>query len=162
VEEIVQMTIDILEWSRSGVFLAINARDSQVYISHSNNMLNAMTKLLERFKIGDGWEYQILETFSGSTRNRMLIVQKYIEIYNKSFSVLNKKIPLKYTPGVQVINGPPFRVEVFLRSRNNRKMVVGVFKKMKDAIEFLDKHYSVEVTKIVHATNELTREYLDR
>ena len=153
--------IDLIEWNNAGVFAFIDLRDSSVYVSHSSNMLLAMVRLLPKFK---GYDVKILETtgtlgFTG----RLLVVQKYLLDYKDAgFTILNRKIPLKYKVDIQVVNEHPFRVHVVLVSRNKKKKVVGVFKKYREAIRFLEDHYSGDIINIIYARNELTKSYIGR
>jgi hypothetical protein len=148
--------IDLDEWNRTGVFAFIDARGSNIYISHSNNMLKSMVRLLDRFST---YEPIILETCNDSFNGRQLLVQKYMEKYKTvNFSVLNKKSSLKYKVNIEIVNEQPFVVHVVLKSRKSKK-VVGIFKKYKDAIKFLETFYNGDITKIIYASNELTRTY---
>jgi len=137
--------IDLKTWMQSGIFSIRYVETGKVYLCGSLCMLEALVRLIKNIEI-DKIEVSILETPYSRIR-----LQHYIET---TPNCLNKRASVKYKVDMELYGK---KVHVVLKSRNNTKIVVGIFRKMHEANSFVQQHYKDGVKHIVYANNLLTR-----
>lgn len=156
------VTIDLNLWLSSGVFAIRRKVDGRMFISGSLCMLDSLVRHIKQISLGhssvrelnvglDGLEPIILET-NINKKKLKLRTQFHIDLHRDK--VLNKKDTFKCTISMEIVHN---RVHVHLKTKNRSKILVGVFRKMKEANSFVQEHYKDEVKDIVYCNNLLTR-----
>lgn len=165
------MDINIKSWLNSGIFAITNVSTSQSYLTHSLCMFDSLVRHIRLIRQNshpikelnvdlDRVVFSILETNLPDDKDRRLALQQHIDTFPNG--VLNRKASVVYKVDMRFIHG---RIHVQLRSRNNKRFTVGVFRKLKEANKFIQDSYpSKDINKIVYSSNLLTREFrrLDR
>jgi hypothetical protein len=145
-----------------GIFGIVNNRN--IYIGYSRNLLKAIAEQLDCIKSGtsyltadiDSCEVIIIETCTEHLKEKQAYwVDKYI---SDNYKVVNTSRLLRYRPRIRV--DKEFRVLVELVSKSNKSRVVGVFKKVSQATEFVELLRKNNPIIPLYADNAETREYL--
>lgn len=159
------MNIDletILKLNSSGLFALINDSDKKAYVGYGQNLLSSIARHTKHMltkehaipelcnpEVISKLNLVVLETFEKiSDRDLKLAHNRWCVHYmNLGYSLYNKITALAYTLDIEIHN---YRAHVILRTRSNKPLTVAIFDKMKDAQDFVAKHYNDElITKVV-------------
>ena len=155
----------------SGVIAFRNNEMKIIYITQSKNIKPLISKILveiknkifkhrELVKSGENTEILFLQDCKDA-ETRKLHIQYWIDYFeNQGFTVLKDKSPLEYR--VRVRLGSRYE-QIFVELLNKRReiKVVGVFKSIIEAEDFVEKCYKINKYKLpVYSFNNLTKEYL--
>lgn len=161
-----------------GIFALENARHKWIYISHTNNILRAMSEVISEISTGttkykkliehrEYLKFFILDKIDNE-HDRKLKVAHYIDEYLKDgYKLYIKKRPIVYQIKVEVhkdfnVNNSNMLVYVFARKKSGIKTTVGVFDNMDEAKLWVENTYrdKTQIIPII-AENTLTKEYME-
>lgn len=152
--------IDVQTWLSSGIFGLRVISTSKTYLCGSNCMLDALNRHLKQIKLRHSSVPELnvqldeLEIVVLELKNDKILLQKHIDALGDL--CLNKKNVIRYSIHIEFIDN---KIGVFLRSSNRSKILVGVFKKMKEVNSFVHLHYKDGVKNIIYSNNLLTRAF---
>lgn len=164
---------ELLQLNIPGVFALINPVDKKIYIGVGVSMLKAVIRLLDDLTTNKAYseigadlrhlQFTVLENCDRSlTRHGLGIklawwVQKYEQEGYGLYSS-NKGSRLR----VNTFLDASGHVNVEIVSGGNKRVIVGVFKRVKEADQFVEENYKGNVKKIVYADNWLTNKLLKK
>lgn len=126
------------ELSVPGIYVYINNRSKEVFVSYSRNMLESMYRNI-RDKKYRNCEVVLLESQCPIEQLKLTASRWMNEYKNKGYCVLNKVLPIKYKILIEVRRTFPHgKVEVILKPSRSEGKVLEVFTNMADAIVFAE------------------------
>lgn len=164
------MILDVKDWLLPCIFI-IKAKDSmKVYLTYSNTPLVSVASILQEIKdksypISDlnldlsQIEVTPLESIN-NRKDAMLRLEELIGIYKQNgYEILNRRRSLVYKLDIH-IDGK--KVYIYLKSRNGSRILVGLFKKYREAIKWLNESYPNQdrITKVIYCNTLIYRDYL--
>lgn len=127
------------ELSVPGVYVYIDDRNKEVFVSYSRNMLESIYR-----NIRDGHyintEVVVLDSECPVERLKLEASWWMNEYRNKGYRVLNKVLPVKYKLTVNI--NKYYQVEVILKPARSKGKVLRIFTKMEDALQFIEQEKS--------------------
>lgn len=157
--------------SISCLFALQNEADKKVSLHMTGNLLRALERILPDLKASyslsedyqnDKIKVVILEEIRGSDR-KLRLNHWYKHFLELGYQYYNSPKIGKYEIRIEVepISGKgDYWVLVKIKSSNGKKRVVGVFYKMEEAKEFVEKYYKSGIVTLVYANNPLTKNYI--
>lgn len=161
----------------SGVYAFINEKEKRIYVGQSNNVLYALNRSIERFKMNahecvelqydfnEGLlEYTILET-EADRLTRLVKAEHYKSVYeNDGYNLYPQRKLVKFDVRIKIetIDHPlQYKAIVYLNT-NRKHHILGIFDTIDEANEFVKLHYTTPLTTITYAKNNLTLNYLSQ
>lgn len=160
----------LADLNRPGLYALTNVLDKKVYIGYGKSMLKSVTRLLDDLKTnknlsklaGDSNSlvFSVIETCLDQNsmaylRLRMGVHRSQYKDNGYSFYNSDKGLRLRVNSYLD-LDGYIY-VEVV--SQSNKRIVVGVFKRVADADNFIKRHYQGTIGTIVYSDNRLTERY---
>lgn len=143
----------------SCVFGLISDSKMKCFISHSNNLQSRIGAIIESFP-KDG-RLVIFDTLD-SLEYKLLFCERYkLKMLGDGYSIINSRQYINYRIRLQY-NKMNTRVMAVLYNARYDKKIVGVFKTMVEAQEFIALYYKEKILVPVYAINSLTREYINK
>lgn len=162
----------------AGLFALIDENNKRVYLVHSSNIRGALNRIIDdlHYKINLPQELienrfnlklEVLEE-QFDRRTRLGRYSYYVDKYrNNGYTILREDyIPLQYKLDIQIrdyhdlVGRNNKRVFVELVSKGRQRIVVGIFRTMKEANKFIKETYGdSKYLTPVYANNRATREY---
>lgn len=158
---------ELYRLSTPGVYLIANFADRKVDVRHAVNCLDAVTKHLtqiwdkthpckEIIKDRNKIEFQLLERIQ-DLQHRMLAQSYWTDQFkDKGYSFYRFRPALKYRVKIYVEN---YEARVKLVNSNHDSFVVGCFKSMNEAEQFIEQYYASKIPYPVYAINEVSKAY---
>lgn len=146
----------------SCVYALISDSTMTCLVSHSNNLQSSIGSLLTSNKVqGNDVRLVILDVLDDK-EYKLLLCEKYKTQYCKfGYEVINKRNYIKYSVSIQYSKKLDAAIVVLYNKRRDKK-IVGVFKNINAAREFVDQYYKQDVILPVYATNKATKEMEER
>lgn len=157
---------ELLKLSVSGVWGFINPTDKRIFISHSSNILSAISRNIQQ-----------IQDKSHSCRKLLRdLPHLQVTVFDVNLSAKDRKIrsvhwlneykQLGYTPykdsiavsyKLRTVITKNYEIQVQLVNKRNDKIIVGVFDKIDLATEFIQSTYPNNiVNRIIYSENSLT------
>jgi len=167
----------LLNLPECAVFALVNEHDKMVYLGYSTSVLSKLDEVLgfirrgERFgsqmRVDSGkLEFKIVETVNCRNKLKIRYSYHYDQFVKNGYKFYNEIVPVRYK-AKQLIrrmsdhNEVP-RVCLYLVSKGNRKILVGVFETVAEANKFQQIHYQSEFAyDIIYSRNELSMRYIN-
>lgn len=125
----------------SCVYAIINDLNKTCSVLHSNNLQSRLGVILEANEIGS--RLVILDVLD-DLEHKLLLCEKYkIALSQQGYSILNKRSYINYKVSIQY-SKRFHSVLVVLYNKRRDKKIVGEFKNINDAKEFVKQYYSDE------------------
>ena len=158
---------DLLDYSKPGIWGFVNEKDKRFFISHSNNILAAVSRNISQIQdkshscrklIRDlpNIQFVLLAGGASDTKTRKIRTMELIEAFvAKGYTPYTNKLIVSYK--LRTVVTKDFKIHVMLVNKRNDKTVVGVFDKMDDATSFIQNNYpNNKVNNIIYSDNSLT------
>ena len=162
--------LDILSnLPKTAVYGLINEKDKAIYLTHCRDVIVSLNRIMEGLRNGSNetglledyrnnkLDIVILNTESDKLRQLQLIEWYKDEYRNKGYKLYNNHVYIRYTVTTE-INGK--FVYVVLKNGAKSKTIVGVFKSIWEAKEFINGSYPSKIYFPIYASNDLTKKYL--
>ncbi len=162
---------DIGTFNQSGVYALINHQEKRLYLGCSKDMLKALIRILDDLKTNkqysellkdyDKLEFCTIETSPSTSSMAYLRLRLgYFRILweNNGYSFYNSDKGLRLR--VNSYLGSDSKVYVEVVSQSNKRIIVGVFNRVRDADSFIKRHYGSPISEIVYADNRNTERFL--
>lgn len=155
---------NLVDLNQPGVFALVHVRTKRMYLSYSNNMLTAVGDHLSKAKAGThtnnnlNKQYSNLRLYIIEVCDSNTVRSQYAYWYKKLQPGYNLVPAPQYRTRIDV--DKEYRILVKLVSRSYSAIVLGVFSKMSEAIEFRKLVDSQVHIVPIYCTNELTRTYV--
>lgn len=152
------------------IFGLINEDNKAILIYRTTNIVTSLARIIREYKYSNKnilkLSLIIIEDIKDS--NNLWVRYNYWTNYysNKGYIIMNRcKYNIKYKLRKQILGDfrpkfsslPLFYVKIV--SRRYKEIIVGIFDKVIDMDEFIDKHYANGIDSIVYSSNKLTKEY---
>lgn len=159
------------ELPRSGIFKFVNEEKKLVYISYSKNLITSLSRNIKEIQDKvhvykplnedfEDWKFDIIETLN--YHDTILDISCKINLYIEEYKQLGYNVrthqniqKLKFRVDI----GQDYKVYCKLISRGRTEYVVGVFKDMEDAKEFIEMYRNIKNIVPIYSTNQLTKDY---
>jgi len=158
---------DLLDYSKPGVWGFINEKDKRFFISHSNNILAAVSRNISQIQdkshscrklIRDLPNLQFVLLVSGGCdiKTRKIRAVELIEAFvSAGYTPYTNRLIVSYKVRIAVTKD--YKIHVLLVNKRNDKIIVGIFDKMDDASSFIQTNYpNNKVNNIIYSDNSLT------
>lgn len=167
----------LLDLPEFAVFAIVNHTDKRVYLSYSSSLLVKLSEVLGYIRRSESYgkqmgedigklEFVIVETVDCRNRLKIRHSYHYDQFQKNGYSFYNPSHPVRYKPKQLILrmadhNEIP-RIALYLVSKGNHKILVGVFETVQKANEFQQIHYPSEFANdIIIARNELSMRYIN-
>lgn len=156
---------NLVTLNQSGVFALVHVRTKSMYLSYSNNILTAVGQHLAKASTGThdnsflNKHYSNLRLYIVELCDSNIVKEQYAYWYHKLQPLYNKVPPVQYRVRIEVDH--LYRILVKLVTNSNKHLVIGVFDKMSDAKKFKAHVLEQEYIRVIYASNELTRKYIE-
>ncbi len=158
---------ELLEYSKPGIWGFVNEKDKRFFISHSNNILAAVSRNISQIQdkshscrklIRDLPNLQFVMLVGGGCdiKTRKIRAMELIETFvSAGYTPYTNKLIVSYK--VRVVVTKDYKIHVLLVNKRNDKIVVGVFDNMDAASSFTQTNYpNNKVNNIIYSDNSLT------
>ena len=155
----------------TGIYAIINESDKKVLIVSSKDLTGSLFRLIKGIQEGHATlhhtlkndllklDFRLLESFKDS--NRLPFRKDYYERYyrKQGYTLYGiTGVVHKYKAIIEVPDLTKPICHVVLKSSRGSRITVGIFKSMKEAIEFKDAWYGKEyINDVVYSQNDLTK-----
>jgi hypothetical protein len=153
--------------NQAGVYLLVSLDTREVYINFASNISRSLVRLLSSQLYFPKFEFNILELVTDPINLRPRC-QFYKDLYaSNNYVILNPKRVSSWKLRIDTIGHPSDKTydglvyAVKVSSGSYKELVVGIYNDYEDLYKFMSSYYPQNlVTRIVYASNDLTREYL--
>ena len=155
------------------IYVLRNDRKKCVYISYSRNFITSLSRNIKEMQDKvhvypplnkyKHWELDIIETlnYNHSILDISYFIGVQVELYKHlGYDVKTHKNVMKLRFRVDI--GQDFRVYCKLITKGYNEYVMGVFNNMIEAEGFIEQYINMSIIIPIYATNELTRNYLNK
>ena len=161
---------NLLDYSKPGVWGFFNEKDKRFFISHSNNILAAVSRNISQIQdkshscrklIRDLPNLHFILLVGGvdneGFKNRKLRAAEVVEAFKaKGYTPYKESTIVSYK--LRTVVTSDYKIHVLLVNKRNDKIVVGVFDNMDLAKGFIDSVYpNNKISKIIYSENNLTK-----
>lgn len=143
----------------SCVFAIISDSKRTCSVMHSNALQSRLGAILEAHEVG--CRLVVLDVLD-DLEHKLLLCEKYkLKYVELGYDILNKRSYINYYTRIQY-DRSFHTVNVVLYNKRRDKKIVGVFKNINEAREFVSQYYKQEVLFPVYSTNKCTREMREK
>jgi len=159
------MMKELCDLSVEGVYAFINEKDKKIYVGQSKNVLNAVMRHIERFKLNahechelqkefnEGLlSFKLLEKHSGFI-DRLVLAEYYKHEYSVlGYIIYKQKKHIRLNVRVRIETKGEHKYKATVSIISNRKHhLLGVFDTIHDANEFVAKYYTIPYKYLTYA-----------
>lgn len=164
---------DLLSYSKPGIWVFINEKDKRFFISHSNNILAAVSRNISQIQDKSHSCRKLIRDLpnlnfimlvqdtdeSISPKNRKMRAQELTEAFiAKGYTSYTNRIIVSYK--LRTVVTKDFKIHVLLVNKRNDKIVVGVFDKIDESSSFIQHNYpNNKIHKVIYCQNSLSKEF---
>lgn len=161
---------DLVNYSKPGIWGFVNEKDKRFFISHSNNILSAVSRNISQIQdkshscrklIRDlpNLNFILLVFGGGSTKNRKVLTTELIEQFiSKGYTPYTNRVIVSYK--LRTVITKDYKIHVQLVNKRNDKTIIGVFDNMDEAISFIQSNYpNNKIHKVIYCQNSLSKEF---
>jgi hypothetical protein len=161
---------DLLNYSKPGIWGFFNEKDKRFFISHSNNILAAVSRNISQIQDKSHSCRKLIRDLpnlnfvmlvqdtdeSMSPKNRKIRAQELTQAFiAKGYTSYSNKLVVAYK--IRTVITTDYLIQVQLVNKRNDKIVVGVFDKLDLAESFISTNYpNNTVSKVIYSDNNLT------
>lgn len=148
----------------SAVFWIEEDGEPFVYINHTGNLKHSLGKIAEVSSQFKSPRFGYISCAPDQVYKLTAAELERSRFVERGYTILNQEVPFIQFKAVTRIDADKDKVLVYLVTSRRRTEVVGVFRSVRDAEEFVGQFYGCinnknGVTPIVYANNEHTRKY---
>lgn len=154
---------------KNSIYALINEQRKEIFLTYSYDVLSGLTRLINEIKSGIGlpidpseFKYKLLETVAKREDIKFRFNYWYDTYKQSDYKFYNKRKPINYKL-ISTIE-KDFRNKtkrlLYVKLKNKHcEVTLGVFNNIEECNDFIDNYG--DLYKIKHASNKLTKEYLN-
>lgn len=145
---------DVVLYMKPGVYILVDDIQKLVYINYSNSVLEGIVRFLRDRQYRPDLEIKLVSESDDIVTQRMIADQYKRHYSSLGYTILNNVKTFSWRYGIALKGN---RAIVYLQNGQRDKYIVGVFKYMSKANEFIDQYYKNGIKSIIIGKNKRTK-----